>query len=198
VDELTNWGIVGCHRGTFQSAMPPITLCPNSSADLDPAFDPSLIFQRPQNQYPENTTTLNQILEQETETVDELVRLIDQVNVLSQGVILKRDTDLMRMGRSSCSEPGDESSHQNPHVRQLFRTCFPGSKFSALERQCSPECVPLNECVLAIAWEAILNPLSHSLFSGGGTPEALAKLLPRAATYQANYHTVLTSCKVLT
>lgn len=171
-----------------------VILCPKSSRNINAVPDPTL--SNPKSQYAGNTTPLHPTFAQEMEAYLQRRRLIERARVLRQGIISRRDEDLMTMGKSCCLATGDDSLHPNPHVRQLLRTCFPDSKFSVLESQNSPECVPLNECVLAIAWEAILCPLSHSLFSGvakAGNIEALAKLLPCVAAYQAKYHRVWTT-----
>jgi hypothetical protein len=165
-----------------------IVLCPNSSAKSDSTQD--LKLQR------ETLMSQNQVLSTSSTTlinvdaVEKRKKAVHWVNQLSKAAIHKRQDGLEQMGKSVVSEPGDVSVHPNPSVRQLFRTCFPGSIFSRLVRECSPECVPLNECVLAIAWESINFPRVIASFSDMQGIESLGKLLPRASAYQAKYQEV--------
>ena len=114
----------------------------------------------------------------------------DHINWLAKEEIRKRVEALERIGRSFGSELDNEFVQFNAHVRQLLRTCFPGSRFSTLERECIPECVPLNECVLAITWEYVNCPLESWIHPVLQTFEPLANLLPRASAYQAKYQDV--------
>jgi hypothetical protein len=110
----------------------------------------------------------------------ELKEALNQINQLRGEIILERDKALEQTGRSINCSPNDSESNHEQKLRNLFATCFPGSKFSPLERQCSSECVPLNECILAIAWDSTTPSL-----------ECLATLLPRAAAYQAEHQEVV-------
>jgi len=129
----------------------PIVLCPNSKSDPWRWLD-----------------------------TDEQKKALDQVHRLWDELILEREMALQRVGRSVNCSPSDCESHHEQELRRLFATCFPGTRFSPLERQCSSECVPLNECVLAIAWDSATTSL-----------ECLANLLPRAAVYQSNHQEVV-------
>jgi hypothetical protein len=119
-------------------------------------------------------------------------KALDLVNDLWKEKILERNRGLEQLGRSNEYTTGEEYFPQNPHLRPLFSSCFPGSRFSSLPGHCPPQRVPLNECVLAIAWDFTHCSTFAFILCGKVSLEDLANLLPRAAAYQAEHQEVFT------
>jgi len=108
---------------------------------------------------------------------------LDRANQLWKTGLLERDRGLKDIG-DSITGGGYRLSPHYRQLRKLFSECFPGSRYStSSERpEASPEParIPLNECILAIAWESPTSEL-----------EGLARLLPQAAAHQAVHENVL-------
>lgn len=119
-----------------------------------------------------------------------------QINQQGEENIRTRQKALEQLAQSvdsDCSK--DKSFHENPHLDHLFRACFPGSNYFSVGPICPPGRVPLNDCILAIAWETSNWPPSLPIFSDMEVLESLSRLLPRAAAYQADYREVFYSIR---
>ncbi|KAE9369180.1 hypothetical protein N431DRAFT_345414 [Stipitochalara longipes BDJ] len=157
---LSAWADLGCQRGTFESSTHPIVLCPNSFTIFSSDYD---------------YTKCGSILDA-TLWITARQNALNQANRLWRTNLLERDKALEKIGHSMAGSENSLSPH-NRRVRDVFVECFLESSFSNLDEEWpKPELIPLNECILAIAWESATSEL-----------ESLVKLLPRAAAYQADH-----------
>ena len=117
-----------------------------------------------------------------------------------QQIIAMRGRELSNLGISTTlnrnGEPAGNAHSLYDSSPSYSPLGLPDSVVSAL---CSstvspPALVPLNECILAIAWEFHNHP-SASTIIGGSSLEDLINLLRRSAVYQAKLESV--SCFVL-
>jgi hypothetical protein len=154
----STWGDLGCQRGTFQTVEKPVLSCLFSSFSQDDDSD----FE-------------SWDAENKEEAIEERREALVQMDRLWLENNLERDEALGEIGKS-INVLENSLSPPDRQLRTLFSMCFLGSRFCNLDRQCSPECIPLNECILAIAWDSATTSLG-----------VLATLLPRAATYQADH-----------
>lgn len=122
---------------------------------------------------------------------DEEELAVARLNRLWKTNLLDRDEGLQRMGRSFDDTSGDDDFDRNAQFWSLFERCIPYSRFS---QQLAPpslfQNVPLNECVLAIAWDLTHCPKS-TILSAKAILGPLADLLVPAAASQAVCQEVL-------
>jgi len=164
-NDKSHWGAVGCHRGTFQASMRPIVFCDSDT----------------ENQKRTRADDLDGTV---FWTVCQERRL---VNSAWEKLLWERDSGLERLGHSADYASGHDEFHLNAHLQPLFTTCFPGSRFSPLVGQSPSASVPLNECILATAWDIMHCPKFALILPGSQTLNSLVSLLPRAAKYQEEY-----------
>jgi len=113
-------------------------------------------------------------------------RAIHSNNLLQEN-LKRREAELMDLG-DAVSGSRYEGGSTTVRLSELERVgalkCFAGSRYSYVESDCLSELIPLNECILAIAWELIYQQrLKRSL--GGLVP-----LLQSAALFQSKVESV--------
>jgi hypothetical protein len=112
-----------------------------------------------------------------------------------QQIIARRGRELSNLGINATLNRNEEPAG-NAHCLYDSSPPFsplglPDSIFSALRSSTvsPPALVPLNECILAIAWEFHTQPWTSTI-TGGTSLEDLINLLRRSAVYQAKLESV--------
>jgi len=112
-------------------------------------------------------------------------------NKLLRRNLERREAELLHLGDTVSG-----SSHQNRftaiHLSELQDIgaveCFSGSRYCSIDSDCVPDLIPLNECILAIAWELLVQRYLKN--SEDEVQEGLILLLQSAASFQAKVGSV--------
>ena len=178
------WDVVGCKRGDLKTKMPPITLCPNRGRALrlpriesfHPLLeDPSLRLTTPVR------CALGLML------IDS--PMAQTANEVLQSHIERRDKELRAL------DPADDTqTHASLLASKNLSLGLPTPLYSSLRVPTfSPAAlIPLNECILAIAWEFNDRPTTYIVREvlQNKSLENLIALLRSAAIYQAKLESV--------
>ena len=117
-------------------------------------------------------------------------RAIHSNNLLQEN-LKRREAELMDLG-DAVSGSRYEGGSTTVGLSELERVgalkCFAGSRYSYVESDCLSELIPLNECILAIAWELIYQQRLKS--SEEESLGGLVPLLQSAALFQSKVESV--------
>lgn len=169
----SSWEVVGCKRGSFKAAMLPITLCPKATTlAADSPF-----------QLPGSSTS------HETSCQPEVA-----ADTFFRNTINRREMALVRLVQATEHSAEDNPILHDMEIRPLLQECLPGN-CTPINQPGLAALNPLNECILAIAWELFDNPFTCFDITETGELHGLVRLLPSVARYQAKHQSESTSVR---
>ncbi|KAH6714224.1 hypothetical protein BKA61DRAFT_607420 [Leptodontidium sp. MPI-SDFR-AT-0119] len=171
----SGWEVVGCKRGSFKAAMLPITLCPKAT---------TVVTGSPA-QLPDSSTS------HETSSQPDVA-----ANTFFRDTMNRREMALARLVQATEYSAEDDPILHDMEIRPLLRECLPGN-CTPIKQPGLAALNPLNECILAIAWELFDYPFSCFDITETGDLGGLVRLLPSVARYQAKHQSELNSDQLI-
>jgi hypothetical protein len=115
-------------------------------------------------------------------------------NTFFRDTMNRREMALVRLVQATEYSAEDDPILHDMEIRPLLQECLPGN-CTPIKQPGLVALNPLNECILAIAWELFDYPFSCFDITETGNLGGLVRLLPSVARYQAKHQSELNSVR---